>query len=122
MEKRPRVYKVIMLVFLTAFLTFMGTSLYIYNYALKNDEKKYVILPNSNDTEIGSELSRIQTVIDKYYLWDSDEEELNTAAIKGYIEGLGDEYSEYYTPEELEDFYADALRKLYRNWNLHGCE
>lgn len=122
MEKRQRVYKIIMLVFLTAFLTFLGTSLYIYNYALKNDDKKYVILPSNDDSEIGSELSRIKTVIDKYYLWDADEEELNTAAIKGYIEGLEDEYSEYYTPEELEDFYADALRKLHRNWNLYGCK
>lgn len=122
MEKRQRVYKIIMLVLLTAFLTFMGTSLYIYNYVLKNEDKKYVILPGNNDSEIGSELSRIKTVLNKYYLWDVDEEKLNTSAIKGYIEGLGDEYSEYYTPEELQDFYEDALRKLHGNWNLYGSK
>ena len=109
MEKRRSVFKIIMLVFLTSFLTFLGTSLYMHNYGNKNDDKKYVILPSSNDSGIGTELSRIKAVIDRYYLWESNEDELKTAAIKGYVEGLGDEYSEYYTPDELKEFYADAL-------------
>ena len=109
MEKRQKIYKTIMLVFLTAFLTFLGTSLYIYNYVLEDEDKEYVLLPGSSDSEIGTELERVKTVIDKYFLGEVNEEELNIAAIKGYVEGLGDEYSEYYTPDELEEFYADAL-------------
>ncbi len=109
MEKRQKIYKMIMLVFLTAFLTFLGTSLYIYNYVLEDEDKKYVLLPGSDNSEIGTELERVKTVIDKYFLGEVNEEELNISAIKGYVEGLGDEYSEYYTPDELEEFYADAL-------------
>lgn len=109
MEKRQKIYKMIMLVFLTAFLTFLGTSLYIYNYVLEDGDKKYVLLPGNDNLEIGTELERVKTVIDKYFLGEVNEEELNIAAIKGYVEGLGDEYSEYYTPDELEEFYADAL-------------
>ena len=121
MEKRQKVYKIIMLMFLTAFFTFLGTTIYISKYGIKGNDKKYVILPTSSEnSEIGEELSRIKTVIDKHYLRDVDENKLKTAAIKGYVEGLEDEYSEYYTPEELEDFYADALRKLFRNRNLYG--
>lgn len=109
MEKRQKIYKMIMLVFLTAFLTFLGTSLYIYNYVLEDGDKKYVLLPGNDNLEIGTELERVKTVIDKYFLGEVNEEELNISAIKGYVEGLGDEYSEYYTPDELEEFYADAL-------------
>ena len=109
MENRTKAYKIIMLVFLTAFLTFLGTSIYFYNFEIKNDEKKYTILPTNNETGVASEISRIKSILDKYYLWDIDENKLNIGAIKGYIDGLGDEYSEYYTKDELDDFYTDAL-------------
>lgn len=44
------------------------------------------------------------TEIDKYiranFLGEVDEEELNNYIAKGYVAGLGDRYSTYYTPEE----------------------
>ena len=50
--------------------------------------------------ELNSKLSTIQTYISSFYLWDQDPEEAQDAAIKGFVQSLGDKYSEYYNPEE----------------------
>jgi len=42
-------------------------------------------------------------------LGEINEEKLLEGAIKGYIQGLDDEYSEYFTREELEEYKAEAL-------------
>lgn len=47
--------------------------------------------------------------IDTYYIGEIDEQKMLDESIKGYINGLGDEYSEYLTAKEWEDFQADAL-------------
>ena len=51
-------------------------------------------------------------LIKKYSLFlkhEIDEKKLLDSTLKGYIEGLDDEYSEYMTSEEWEDYQADAL-------------
>ncbi|MCQ2491946.1 MAG: S41 family peptidase [Lachnospiraceae bacterium] len=47
-------------------------------------------------------LQIIQKAIDQYYLYDVDEEKLTEYAYKGYVAGLGDPYSTYYTKEEYQ--------------------
>ncbi len=49
----------------------------------------------------------IKAYIDKYYLLDIDNEDMLDGAIKGYVEGLGDPYTEYLTKEEYEDLMID---------------
>lgn len=56
-----------------------------------------------------SKLTNFKNIIDKYYLGEVDENKLTEGAVKGYIEGLGDEYSEYFTKEELEEYKADTI-------------
>ena len=59
--------------------------------------------------EVAETLQKFRTVIDNYYIGDIDEMDLLDGAIKGYVSGLGDEYSEYMTAEEWKDYQADAL-------------
>lgn len=59
--------------------------------------------------EIAETLQTFRDVIDKYYIGDIDENDLLEGSIKGYVSGLGDEYSEYMTKQEWEDYQADAL-------------
>lgn len=107
-EKKQRIYKVIMLVILTAFITFMCTSLAMYQLGYLNTDTRYVMIPGS-DTSLNIDLLRIRETIDKYFLGEIDETKLRDGAIKGYVEGLGDKYSEYMTKEEMDDFYEQAL-------------
>lgn len=109
-KKRLKSYKVVMLVILTAFLTFMITSICLYTYFVNNKELgNYVLVQSSNSGDITSELSKFKSIIDKYYLGEIDEEKLKEGAIKGYIEGLDDPYTEYISKEDMEDYLADTM-------------
>lgn len=107
-KKRFRVYKIIMLVVLVAFITFLITSICMYQYFTNNTIGKQLVISSENNGEITSELSKYRALIDKYFLGEVDEEKLKEGAIKGYIEGLDDPYTEYISKEDMEDYLADA--------------
>ena len=105
-EKTQKIYKIIMLIALVAFITFIITTVFLYNTNLGNT--KYVLVSN-NDNTIAEELARFRTIIDEYYLGEIDENKLKESVIKGYVEGLGDEYSEYITKEEYEEYEINIM-------------
>ena len=49
-----------------------------------------------------NKLDVIEETIEKYYLEDVDEQTLEDGIYKGMVESLGDPYSTYYAPDELE--------------------
>lgn len=55
----------------------------------------------SSDTE--TKLSYLKKLIDETYLHDVKEKDLNEGIYKGYIEGLGDQYSAYYDKKETKE-------------------
>ena len=102
-ETAQRIYKIIMLVILTAFITFMVTSLSMYTYFKQNPTLQFV---KGEKSDIDTYLSKIKKAIDKNFLWQDkiDEEKLKDGAIKGYVEGLGDKYTEYISKDEMKKF------------------
>lgn len=107
-EKKQRIYKTIMLVILVAVITFIVTTVMLYNKIGGNSGNvKYVMI--GGDSSSTSLISRLKNVVDKYYLGDTDEKKMSESAAKGYIEGLEDEYSEYITAEE----YAEFSQEIY---------
>ena len=48
-------------------------------------------------------IDTLLSYLNSYYLWDLDDETIETALAKGLMDGIGDKYAEYYTPEEFED-------------------
>ena len=72
-------------------------------------------LTDSSDTikAISSSLETFKSVIDKYYIGEIDNEKVLNETIKGYVNGLGDKYSEYYTKEEWDEFQEYALGNYY---------
>lgn len=55
-----------------------------------------------SDSKLNSKLNVIAELVDKYYLNDIDDEQLKDSVIKGFVNGLGDDYAAYYTKEEME--------------------
>ena len=106
-ENSQRIYKIIMLVVLTAVITFMVTTIALYK-TIGNSNIKYIATDNSS---IGQKIAYYKSFIEKNYIYDIDEEKMLESAIKGYFEGLGDEYSEYITKDEMQDYMADATGK-----------
>ena len=115
MDKKDRIYKTIMLVVLTSFLTFIVTLFTAYSYF--NGGEKLTI--NGNLLSIGSnnedysdleqKLNSVKSTLEKYYLWNDDikEDELEKGAIEGYVAALGDEYTEYIPKEDMEEYTED---------------
>ena len=105
-EKKYQIYKIIMIVAIAVFITFMVTSLSLYTYFVKNP----VSVSSSNTSKsLSSKLARYKEIINQYYLGDVDETKLEEGAIKGYIEGLGDPYTEYISKEDMDSYLDDTM-------------
>ena len=87
-ETTYKVYKTIMIIAITAFITFMITSIGMYKYVESDGRISALVDSKSNDIAVN--LAKYKEIINKYYLGDVDEEKLEEGAIKGYIEGLND--------------------------------
>ena len=107
-ERKNRIYKIIMIVAIAVFLTFMVTSISLYTYFL-NNPISITSKSSSSSKDIAGTLQKYKEIIDKYYLGEVDEEKLKEGAIKGYIEGLGDPYTEYISADEMEDYLSDTM-------------
>ena len=106
-EKRQKIYKYLMLIILTAFVTFMITAFSMYTYFNHTDFSLADTLSSLNtDSNLEGYLKKVRNVINKYYLWneDIDEEQLETGAVEGYVAALGDEYTEYIPADEMEEY------------------
>lgn len=107
-EKKQRIYKTIMLVVITIFVTCLVTAICVYNYLQNNPGVQLTAWSDSNSELMGS-IRTIRSIIDKYYLGEVNEEDLIEGAIKGYVKGLGDPYTEYFPKEEMEEYTEEAL-------------
>lgn len=113
--KRQRIYKTIMLVILTAFLTFILTTMYIankYDLGTGNDTISSILTTEASEDSLTKSLKYIENIIDKYYLNDVDKQKAIDGAIEGYVAALGDPYTEYVPKEEMEE-YTESLMGNY---------
>ena len=100
---------------LIIFLTFIVTScMYFAAYVLVPsvstvlDAVTEFITPDFlGGGGLGGELDSIKDIIDDNYIDKPDNGSLKDMALKGYVAGLGDVYSEYYTKDEYEALSSD---------------
>lgn len=103
MEEDERKYnekvKIIIAILITFIVTFCLTIFLYYTYLSNQGAliKKY-----ESSEDISDSLDEIRTIIDRVYKGEVNDENLKDAAIKGYVEGLGDEYTEFMTASEWE--------------------
>ena len=102
-EKKNNIYKVVMIIIVTAIITFIATSVLFYNYFLKTEEGLSKTLLTANPTSLDKKIELLKLYIDKFYLGKINEEKMIESAVKGYVAGLGEEYTEYLTKDEYEE-------------------
>lgn len=110
--KKQRIYKTIMLVVLTIFITFIVTTFYISNkYKLGTGSTPLtsIITNNSSSDKLTTSLKNIESIIKKYYLNDYDEDKAIESAISAYVSALGDEYTEYIPVEEMQEYTENIM-------------
>ena len=108
-KKRQRIYKTIMLVALTAFLTCILTSIYIFSNYEINNSNGIISSIISGDDNLTTSLKNIEKLMEKYFLYDIDEQKVIDGAIDGYISALGDEYTEYIPAEQMEKYTENIM-------------
>lgn len=105
-DKIKTFYKAIMLVLLTAVITFIITSTAMYN---QNKGEK--IVTNNNSDSVTKLFQVFKNYINQKYIGEINDEKMLESAIKGYVKGLEDDYSEYITPDEMEEYMEDTVGK-----------
>ena len=91
-NKFKKVYKTIMLIIIVSLVTFIFTSVFLYN---KLGTTSYGLgsIKGLNSNLI-KKIYTLNSIIDDEYISEIDESKLVEGAIKGYIEALGDKYTE----------------------------
>ena len=108
--KRQRIYKTIMLVILTVFLTFIVTTMYIADkYDLDRNGTSTLLNSSSDGDSLSKSIDYINKILNQYYLNDIDEEKTKDGAIQGYVSALGDPYTEYISKDEMEDYTINLM-------------
>lgn len=108
-DKKTRIYRSFMLIIITALITFLLTSVFMSNYYVKTKNGIERLLQTSEAKEVDTRIEIIKKYLSEYYLGDKPkEEELIEYAIKGYIAGLGDPYTQYLTKSEYEDLMVEV--------------
>ena len=112
-DKKNNIYKIIMVIIVTMLVTFLITSVVFYNYYMKTDNgniealTKHISVSDST-TVLEKKIEILKKYLEKDYIGELDEEKMLEAALKGYVAGLGDKYTEYLTNDELEDLMVSV--------------
>ncbi len=111
-ERKQIIYKCILVIVFVACITAVITCYAAFNCM----EQNYFLVTGEigenskqNINTISSALKDFRKLIDEYYIGEVDEKKVMDETIKGYVNGLDDEYSEYMTAEEWEEYQINTL-------------
>ena len=113
--KRQNVYKVIILVVLAVLITFMTTTLLmykkfadVYDTGTSIGDNTTTTSGSQKDASLVKTLEAFKAMLEQKYIGEIDEEQLIEGAIKGYVEALGDPYTQYLTKDEMQEFKEET--------------
>ena len=102
------VFKTIMTIICTAAVTFTITMIWVYSQESVGNTETAIGAAAKSD-KLSAKLSSIRSKIDNEYIGEIDENALIEGAIKGYVSGLNDVYSEYLTVDEMQEFTENTV-------------
>jgi len=111
-NKKDRVYKIVMLVIIVIFITFTLTTALMYTHFSQKGNIKYIMLPGASESSaLDIAIQKVRTVIDQTYINadNIDENKLIESAVKGYVEGLDDEYTTYMAASEWSEYQESVI-------------
>lgn len=91
--------KITIAVLITFIITFCG-SIFFYDRYLTSHQM--LVRNYESSGKIEEDLNQLRTVLEDNYKGEIDEEKLYQSALKGYVEGLGDEYTTLMSKDELD--------------------
>lgn len=111
-NKKQNIYKIIMLVALTALITFIVTTMTLYNkFENRNMLSNTANVQITNERGLTGTLKEFKNILEEKYVGEIDENALIEGALKGYVDAVGDPYTEYLTKEEMDELMEDTSGK-----------
>lgn len=95
------------------FLTFLITSamyLIVFTFvpALSSLPRSIAgLISGKNNRNLSQRINEIDSYLEGTYINKYDREQLDDMAVRGYVAGLGDKYSMYYTKQEFDELNAE---------------
>ena len=104
-------FKTFLTIVITALITFCITSVVFYSGNLNfntSSSTENTIGNALQSSGLEAKLKTIRKKIDANYKGEINEDNLKEYAIKGYVAGLGDEYTQYFTKDEMKQFTEET--------------
>ena len=109
-KKSLKIKWIFLTIIITIFASVLASEFTLYYYGMSTlDKDEAAVDAEQNIDIIADTLKNFRTVIDQIYIGEIDEQKILDETIRGYVNGLDDEYSEYMTAKEWEDYQATAL-------------
>lgn len=112
-NKANKIYKVIMLILITGIVTFMITSIGMYNYFVKTKQGRKIVVENierngDDYSTLNAKLQIVKDYLNDNYIGELNSDKMIEGTIKGYVEGVGDDYTEYLSKDEYEELIVNV--------------
>lgn len=102
-------FKTFLTIVITALITFCITSVVFYSGNFNTASSTENTIGGAlQSSELETKLKAIRKKIDANYKGEINEDNLKEYAIKGYVAGLGDEYTQYFTKDEMKKFTEET--------------
>ena len=109
-----RFIRKVITILITALVTFLVTVFWLYGRVTiektgnNNETTEKVISTALESDTLLTKLKLIKDKVNDSFKGDVDEERMKEYAVKGYVAGLDDEFSAYYTKEEMQDYKEET--------------
>lgn len=97
-SKKGGVWKILLAIFLTAIITYFCTITFTIKSYLSTSGMSY----------LSTKLALIDQKLKSTYIYDMDKDKMLENAIKGYVTGVNDKYTQYLTKEEMTELMEDT--------------
>lgn len=109
-KKNFKIKWIFFTIIIVLFTAVFASEFTLYYYGMSSLSKEETAQDAEENIEaIADTLKNFRTVIDQIYIGEVDEQKMMDETIRGYVKGLDDEYSEYMTADEWEEYQAAAL-------------
>jgi len=102
-------FKTLMTIILTAIITFTVTYLWLYGKTKQVENAETTIGNALGSDNLSTKLNLIKSKIEQQYIGKIDDEQMKEYAVKGYVAGLDDEYTEYFTKDEMKSYTEETF-------------
>jgi len=108
-RKKQRIYRIVMLIIVVSLITFVVTTVLMYNGSIKYVVSNQPVQSDSTTKKLDALLATVTELLREKYIGDVNEDQLIDGALTGLVSSVGDVYTTYFSKSELEDFTKDTL-------------